>query len=333
MADVPAGLAQSPALYPMALDLARESLLFVGMDEAGYRASSFLDERIVARERRGQWFPLTAVQSSLAERVSRRPLHFIFHAGHVGSTLLSRLLDETRIVLPLREPTPLRTIAEAYDMGTPGLDARIETLLRLWERGFAATQCVVLKATSATERLAPKLLVLRPEARAIALNVSAESYLATTLAAPNSAIDLNAHGPERMHRLGKMGVAVPRPSTLGELAAMSWLAEKLTQVEMQCLFGARVIAVDFDLMLQALEDTLSRVTDHFELVQKPEQLARLARSPSLARYSKAPEQGYSPALRADLLNDARARYSDEIRASLEWLAMLAARDHRVAALL
>jgi len=217
MADAPAGLAQSPALYPMALDLARESLLFVGMDEADYRASSFLDERIVARERRGQWLPLAAVESALAGRKSSCPLHFIFHAGHVGSTLLSRLLDETRNVLPLREPVPLRTIAEAYDMGAAGLDARLETLSRLWERGFAATQCVVLKATSATERLAPKLLALRPEARAVALNVSAESYLATTLAAPNSAIDLNAHGPERMHRLGKIGVAVPRPSTLGDL--------------------------------------------------------------------------------------------------------------------
>jgi hypothetical protein len=333
MAEVLAGLAQSPALYPMALDLARERLLFVDMDEADYRASSFLDERIVARERQGQWLRLGAVENALADRTSIRPLHFIFHAGHVGSTLLSRLLDETGDVLPLREPMPLRTIAEACDMGAPEQDGRLEMLLRLWERGFAATQCVVLKATSATERLAPKLLTARPAARAIVLNVSAESYLATALAAPNSATDLNAHGPERMHRLVKMGIAVPRPLTLGELAAMSWLAEKLTQMETLRLFGERAMPVDFDLMLQALEDTLSRVMDHFGLMQKPEQIARLARSPTLSRYSKAPEHSYSPALRADLLNEARVRYSDEIGAAMAWLAVQAVNDRRIAALL
>ena len=79
---------------------------------------------------------------------------------------------------------PLRTIAEAYDRGVPNLDLRLETLLRLWERGFDGNEAVVLKPTSATERLAPKLLTMRPEARAVMLNVSAESYLATMLAAP-----------------------------------------------------------------------------------------------------------------------------------------------------
>jgi len=56
------------------------------------------------------------------------------------------LLDEAEGVLSLREPLPLRTIAENFS------EPRLDLLLRLWERGFANTQAVILKATSATER-------------------------------------------------------------------------------------------------------------------------------------------------------------------------------------
>ena len=139
----------------MALDLARGEVQLVEMVEADYRASSFLDERIVARDKRGQRVALADIERALAKSRSTRPLHFIFHAGHVGSTLLSRLLDETGKVLSLREPMPLRTMAEAHDMGTLNLDAILELLLRLWERGFGGNDAVVLKATSAPQRIVP----------------------------------------------------------------------------------------------------------------------------------------------------------------------------------
>jgi hypothetical protein len=332
MNDALANLARSPALYPAALDLTRDAVLLIGMEEGDYRASSFLDERISARDKRGQWVPAAEIRHAMSTPVSVRPLHFIFQAGHVGSTLLSRLI-ETGKALPLREPVPLRTMAEAFDMGAPDTEARLEMLLRLWERGFAGTEAVVLKATSSAERLAPKLLTMRPKARAVVLNVSAESYLATMLAASNSAVDLNNHGPERLHRLQKMGVSAPRPTTLGELVAMSWLAEKLTQVEILRTFGPRVLAVDFDTMLQSLEDTLGLVLDHFEIVRGPGDVAAIAASPAVTRYSKAPEQGYSTTLRLELLNEARARYPEEIRAALDWLAMTARRHESTAALL
>jgi hypothetical protein len=328
-----AGLAQSPALYPMALDLARGAFLFVRMDEADYRASSFLDERAVTRGEPEQWLPHEEVEHALASATTTRPLHFIFHMGHVGSTLLSRLLDEAGNVLPLREPLPLRAIAEGYDVGAPAIDRHLETMLRLWERGFAETHCIILKATSATERLGPKLLTMRPQARAVLLNVTAESYLATIFAAPNSAADLNAHGPERMHRLGQMGLTIPHPTTLGELAAMSWLVERLTQTHIEREFGGRVVSIDFDAMLQSLEQTVGGVLHHFQISHTPEQVAAIARSSALSRYSKAPERDYSPALRTELLAEARARYPDEIRAALGWMNALATRQPDIAALL
>ncbi len=326
MIDALGDLTQSPALYPMALDMQRDALLFLRMSEADYRASSFLDERARITDRREQWLPFLDVERALATPMAVCPLQFIFHMGHVGSTLLSRLLDEAGGVLSLREPLPLRAIAEAYDTGLPDMDRRLEVLLRLWERGFAETRTVALKATSATERVAPRLLSLRPEARAVLLGVSAESYLATMFASPNSAGDLNANGPERMHRLATMGVTVPRPQTLGELAAMSWLAERVTQVRIQSAFGARVLAIDFDAMLGAPEETLQRVLAHFRISHAPATVMSMAKSAALSRYSKEQDRPYSAGLRAELQAEARKLYAKEIRAALDWLERIPVGD-------
>ncbi len=113
-------LAVSPDAYPQKLDLVRERILLVGFDEAGYRAASFLDDRILGPATTGAWLS-TGLVAAQAERVREpRPLHYILHTGHVGSTLLSRLLDTTGDVLSLREPLPLRTLAEAADvLGQP----------------------------------------------------------------------------------------------------------------------------------------------------------------------------------------------------------------------
>jgi len=325
-------LARDPALYPMAFDLARDAVLFLNMEEGDYRASSFLDERATTHGGE-EWLPYADVESAMAKPTASRPLHFIFHMGHVGSTLLSRLLDETGTVLSLREPLPLRALAEASDRDMPDTDRRLETMLRLWERGFAANKSVVLKATSATERLAPKLLKMRPGARAILLNVSAESYLATIFAAPNSAVDLNTHGPERMHRLGKFGIDVPRPTTLGELAAMSWVAERMTQAAIFRDFADRTLSVDFDALLLRTEGILGRVLAHLSIPQSPEQLVQIARSPALSRYSKAPEHEYSPAQRKALQDQARFAYSAEIHAALGWLRKIAVTSPGASAIL
>jgi hypothetical protein len=307
-------LPSSAALYPFAFDGARDRIFLTPMDEAAYRAASFLDERLAPR---GEWTDAAPVERAMSGARDVRPLLFIFHAGHVGSTLLSRLLDEAGNVLSLREPLALRGLADAHDAAIASADARLELFLKLWERGFTRTECVILKATSTAERLAGQMLAMRPHARAVMLNVTAEAYLATMLAGENSAADLNALGAERLHRLARMlGSAPPRPKTLGELIAMSWAAERMTQASAAREAGARILEIDFDAMLDALVPTLERVLAHFGLAAQAE---RIAASTVLSRYSKAPEHAYSPALRRALQEQARRNFGPEIRDALAWL--------------
>src|SRR4029453_12576572 len=142
------------------------AVLVIRFDAAAYRAASFLDDRIVGSATVGAWIPFGRVAEAAREATITRPVHFIFHTGHVGSTLISRLLDETEAVLSLREPLPLRTLAEAHDaLGRPDsllseahFDLALGVFMKLWSRGYAATRSVVVKATSSTGRVAPALL-------------------------------------------------------------------------------------------------------------------------------------------------------------------------------
>jgi len=337
-------LLDSPDSYPQKLDLGRSRILQIELDERAYQAASFLDDRILGPGTRGAWLPIERVAAAAQRGPQARPLHLILHTGHVGSTLLSRLLDTTGSILSLREPLPLRTLAEASDvlgqpeslLSAPQFELVLDTFVRLWSRGYATTRCVVLKATSAAARVAPLLLRRNAASRAVYLNLRAEPYLATLLAGANSPVDLRGHGVERMRRL-RSRIGTPLGSlhalTPGELTAMSWLAESLTRREILDQWPDRVLAVDFDALLDDLPRVMQQVVDRLQLPADPGWLAQLASNPALARYSKSPDHEYSPALRARVLDQARREHRDEIRRGLEWLESMARMEKAVARVL
>ena len=337
-------LLDSPNSYPQKLDLVRSCILQIELDETAYQAASFLDDRILGPGTRGAWLPIERVAAQARRGQLARPLHFILHTGHVGSTLLSRLLDTTGSVLSLREPLPLRTLAEAHDVlghpeslvSEPQFELVVDTFARLWSRGYTATRCVVLKATSAAARVAPVLLRRNAASRAVYLNLRAERYLATLLAGPNSPVDLRGHGAERMRRV-RTRICTPlgplHALTPGELTAMSWLAESLTRREILDQWPDRVLAVDFDAFLGDLPQVMQQIVDHFQLPADPGWLSQLDTNPALARYSKSPDHDYSPALRAQVLDQARHEHRDEIRRGLDWLESLARTESAVARVL
>jgi hypothetical protein len=342
--DLEALLPASPDAYPHNLDLPGGRVLVVRLDERGYRAASFLDDRILSPSTQGAWLPGVAVTQASRRVREPRPLHFIFHTGHVGSTLLSRLLDETGVVLPLREPLLLRTIADARDalgrpdslLGPAQFEALLDMAFRLWSRGYAGTQAVVLKATSSGGRLAPDLLARSPDSRAVYLSLRAEPYLATLLGGANSGTDLRGHGPGRMRRL-LAGRALPveplHGLAPGELAALGWLVEGLARRDALAMPGSPVLALDFDEFLADVPGELGRVADHCGLAIGPAALASAARSPVLGRYSKAPQLPFPPGERAARLAQSRRDNRAEIARGLAWLERMAREDAAIAALL
>jgi hypothetical protein len=308
-------IAASPAFYPHTFDAKGDRVMLVKLSPADYRLTSFLDNRMLAPGMTAAWFDYIPVAVS-AGLVKPKPLHAIFHTGHVGSTLLSRLLDDVPGVLGLREPHPLQTFADMADEapGGEGYLARLKTFLRLWSRGFEATNTVVLKATSIACRIAPDILAAAPDMKAVYLHLPAEAYITAILAAASGQADLKIFEAQRHQRLRKLGHDVPEGGSAGELAAIAWVVERDSLERAKAAGGRRVLVLDFETMLADMETSLANVLRHFDL---PPVADRLVKSPVLTRYSKAPEQlAFSPQVRTQLMHRSREMHVAEIEKGL-----------------
>lgn len=311
----------SPELFPFSLDLATERVELVALQPVDYEKASFLDARLAAPPAaRPAYAEIARVMAGAPEACD-----YIFHIGHVGSTLLSRLLGTHPAVFSLREPEVLRTLAQAELAGPWGeaeLQARLGSFTALFSRTWAPGQRTLVKATSLVGELASRLLTRGAEAQAILMTVAPESYLATILGGPNSRLELRAAAPARLARLQRrIGEPPARLEDLseGEAAAMSWACEMTALLEAGQAHPQRTSWIDFDRFLDDPRRGLAAALGRLHGRAEPEQVERIAGSAYFERYSKAPEYGYGPDLRRQVLDAARHDHAEEIRRGLAWL--------------
>jgi len=335
-------LSRSPELFPLLLDLANDSVTLVRLQRPEYTAASFLDQRILTSRipRRIVSWPEIARATAAAELVES--CHYIFHIGHVGSTLLSRLLANDPRMFALREPAILRTLAQAASFSgvaawtAQEAENRLSTCLKLWSRKFEARQKVCLKATSIVSEMAAALLSRPYGPRAILMYSAPEIYLAAILGAPHSPREAQLLAPDRLQRLERrLDAPLPPLSTMhqGEIVAMSWACEMTALMEAKYAGGDRAIAVDFDAFLAQPVSGLSRAFAHYGIAVSDAEIEAILRGPDMRRYSKAPEHAYDGNLRRAVLDEGRQTRRTDIRAGLAWLERMAAAFPAIGAVL
>ena len=327
-------------LFPHLADLQQNQVLLSTMSEAAFNQASFLDQRLFTPDLERQVVAWNDI-ASIALPPLQKP-HYIFHIGHVGSTLISRLLGELDSVLALREPAILRQLGDEYvnrpanigwsdDERTHRLD-HVETWL---SRVFHAGQRVMIKASSFVSPLARPLLA--DAGTALFLFTSTERYLETILAGDASKQEAAALTDLRLSRLQQHcgeSLKTEGSLSLAQTAALGWLCEMVTlcDAESHCP-QAKIAWLDFDDFLDQPAERLQRTAQHFELDLSTEQARRLVSSPIMTRYSKAPEYDYSATLREELLAEAGKIHADDIKQTLLWIDQLARRFPIVAAAL
>ncbi|MGA9342346.1 MAG: hypothetical protein WBV61_08435 [Rhodanobacteraceae bacterium] len=336
---------QDAGLFLHRLDLVQSRALFVRVAEKELRAASFLDERLGIDGREAFWLPIGPLLDEARDTgESAQAPSFIFHIGHCGSTLLSRLLDLSAGVLGLREPLALRELAVAErDRESPL--ARVDPqrlpmlsmlVMRLLGRKFQRNQRVVVKATSNCNILAERLLAEFPDVRTVLLYLPLERYLATMLKAPNGARDALTFAPDRLcylhRRLGEDGLRLYRLAH-AETLALGWMAELLRFHEVsQSGSGDRAMMLDFENLLAAPEAQLAAVCEHLRLPGVPTPAASTAMSDVLRAYAKKPDHAYSPADREHDLALSRRKFGNDIALGLEWAEHLIARHPQLESL-
>ncbi|MDZ7627187.1 MAG: hypothetical protein U5J99_02120 [Parvularculaceae bacterium] len=323
--------------FPFQYDVPTGQVAFVTLAPETLNGAAFLDQRMLTQTTRSSAVSIEDFEAAASELPPQSP-KIIFHQGHCGSTLLSRLIATASSTLALREPLVLRALATLFADVSLG-DSVVSPLaaerrLTLFLRSFASGRApAVVKASSICTDLALPLLAGNSDFRAIFMCLQPEAFIATTLAGPNNRVDMAAFAGIRRKRLRRHGVETPSLFSLseGQLAALVWASEAVS-------FAAapdqgRYMPLDFDRFLQAPESLLQIAGAHLGMPISEETARQVVSGPEMKRYSKAPQFEYSPGLRAQVLNEARRDHATEIRAGLNWLSDLAARSGAVSSAL
>ncbi len=325
-----ARLSASPHLLPLRFDRALSSVNLLALDEEAYAAASFLDERLLVGAGEEIWAPWSEIEGAAAGLGGDSD--YIFHMGHVGSTLVSRLLGRSERIFSLREPAALRTLAPMrFDAAT---SRRLETLLRLYARVWRPSQRSLVKATSFVSEIGPAMMARSPTSKAILMFVGPEAYMATILAGAASLPELPRVTPARLERLHRRlgGVFWKAENlTVGESAALGWTCEICALASVASAFPHSVLWLDFDRFLQRPREGLAAALARLHGEARETDVNAMLTSDDLTRYAKAPQHPFDADTRRRVLDDALRDHRREIDHGLAWINAAAAAHPSIAA--
>ncbi|MEE9432836.1 MAG: hypothetical protein V3V15_01180 [Sphingorhabdus sp.] len=312
---------QSAEVFPFMLDTAQDELLLMRLSEEDFAAASFLDERLFSASAQKHVVPWAEVAAIDLPQTPQPD--YIFHIGHVGSTLISRLLGEVSGVFALREPLLLRALAEMRS--ADDFTVRKEKTVAWLSRSFRKTDRAMIKATSFVSGIAGQLL--NKDSRALFLYLPLQSYMETILAGEASLRETEAMAQSRLERINTrldLPVEFGAESGVYQQVAVSWLCEMACLFEAQKLQpDARIMWIDFNQFLTAPKDSWAGLLAHFDLQMTAGESCELLSGPIMTSYSKAPEHSYDADLRGQLLAQAREKHGAGIAECRLWVDGLA----------
>lgn len=315
-APSPADIVADARWLAQAMDPAGGTVRFVAMSGEDYRNKSFLDDRLFQSPRTFHALPWDAAVFGLGD--ARADARWIFHIGHVGSTLISRLLGELPGVLSVREPRILRDLASAGPSAEPYFPA----LRQLLSRTFAEDETALVKATSFASEIAAKLI----GAVGLALFVYAapRPFLGACLAGENTMKEVIALAPSRLDRMAGRVTIGEIPDRPAHQVAAAWACEMTALEEAAEALGVDAVRwIDFDAFLAAVPETLASAATFLGFDAPADRVRAITDGPLMSRYSKALEYDYSPRLRAELIAEANAAHAADISGALAMLTKAA----------
>jgi len=302
------------AAYPLfAFDPGENRAWVLHFDADDYRRASFLDQRSLGRRDVSGWtVDRDELEAALGPSPPLRDVHWLFHIGHCGSSLVSRLLDLIPGVLGLREPLPL--LALAHGREDPAATAWEAPVLALLARGFADSRAVIVKPTSVVTTLADRLLP--STGRACLLWVDLETWLATMLRDARLIEGALSTEPLRLARQP----ALPPAETAGARLARAWLVEQLRWRALAAdpALAGRLVDLDFAEVLRDPAPVVARLAAHYGLDVPEDWPQRIKASELLSRYAKDGDAHFDANARRRELAAAAGKHADGIADGMQW---------------
>ena len=303
------------AAYPLyACDPVQDRGWALHFDHEDYRRTSFLDGRALQRQDIGGWmFDRRELALAFVDPAPAISVHWLFHIGHCGSTLVSRLLDLLPGTLGIREPLPLLQLAHAQGMANA--EDWLTLAARALARGFDDTRAVIVKPTSLVTVLADGLLA-RSDGQAVLLWLDLATWLATMLRYAGLCRSVLETEALRLHEQAPL----PETNSEGERLARIWLAEQARwrRLRQGGRHNRRLFDLDFATVLADPAAATANLADRFGLDVPADWARRIELSGLLSHYAKIPGQRYDAELRRRELDDAAASHAGEIDRGIAW---------------
>lgn len=301
------------------------------MDEQNYRDSSWLDSRIRSSGIKPFRYPFSKIESFFGEPPAKTaPL--IFHIGHCGSTLLSRVLSASPNILPLREPRPLRALSQCFsELDHPARlhnreqwDRVAKVLMHSYCRTFGEHQTAQIKMSSFCNNLISPLIENELFDRALLLYQSLYSHLASTLGIDMPSSDLRSTAAPRMWEWMKIpGAPTLQVSemSLSELSVLNWLGSMYLLLGAQEQYPQHCKLHSFGSFLANPAGSVVDICEWFDMSSECETLlANLEEETS--RNSKLPGKEFSARDRQEKHKKVHQKKQSEISHAMTWAAEL-----------
>ena len=315
-----------PAWLPHRYDDAADSFRFVHVPREAHRLATFLTDDYL-----GGTADYIAVPRDAIDRAQLKiaPVHFVFHSAYCCSTLVARMFDRAGRAMGLKEPQVLNDLVGWRQRGAEPqrLAAVIDLSLALLSRPFESGEAVVVKPSNIVNSLAPALLGLRPEARAITLYAPIEDFLSSIAVKGlwgrqwvRKALISQARDQQLSHRFTAEELL---ELTDLQIAGLGWISHHATFARIREKLGPdRVAICDSVSLLRDPLATTEAFYGQFDMDLDRDEARDIATSEAFTRNSKD-RSDYSPEQRRERLDTTLASNREEIEMVAAWVRTLA----------
>lgn len=318
-----AQIVRDPMWFADRYDPGQDSVHFRYLTRETHRAATFLtDEYLPAVA-----MPLVVRRGdAMAAATAPAPVHFVFHSAFCCSTVIARAFDLPGIAMGLKEPVILNDlIGWQHRGGTAAAIAPVlDHALSLLARPFNAGEATVIKPSNVANGLAPAMLAMRPEARALMLYAPLRTYLGSVakkgITGRRWARDLLV----KQLREGLHGFGFTTEDYLGQtdlqVAAIGWLAQHGLFAHLARQFGPlRVAALDSEALMADPARAMAALAALFGLSVD---VGAIVAGPAFTRHSKLGD-GFGADARDAEIAIAAAIHADEIEKVAVWTEKVA----------
>lgn len=318
-------LFQSPDNY--LLEFIEQQALFVRMTRESYNRSIFTDrQRIVPAHPAGQGVNLDRLLERSDTELVQRPLRFIFHLAHGGSTLFARALDCPGRDLVIREPVPLRQLAverlAGHSMMFPEERwmRKLRLVTGLLGRRYREPEPVLVKANVPVNFILPELLSLDKGSCGVMLYSGLTQYLASVLKSPDhqrwvvNVMGQLAGGVREIDGISSVMIDKLAPP---QAAACLWLVQ-MYQYSRALALCPNLRTINSDVFFEQPGKTLQAAADFMGLGFSAAEIQEIVDGDLFTTHAKQPGIAYDNATRKADLERLALKNRGDISEGLKW---------------